>query len=238
MDLLLLSALGLGFVLGLEHALDADHVVAVSTIVSRSRSVFRAALMGVFWGLGHTTTLVLVAGVLMVVLKVAIPETVALSLEFGVGIMLVFLGITVLRSWLMERRHTHQHLHEATEQHEHAHVHHTGVGHEHAHALKRPYLIGMVHGMAGSAALFLLVLAEIDSTVAAIAYIGLFGAGSVFGMLLVTAAISLPFVISASRFQNLNGVIRVASGTLSILLGFIVMYQIGVVEGLFTSLGG
>ncbi len=238
MDLLLLSALGLGFVLGLEHALDADHVVAVSTIVSRTRSVFRAVLMGVFWGLGHTTTLVIVAGILMVILKVAIPEPVALSLEFGVGIMLVFLGVTVLRSWFLERRHTHQHLHQAAQQHEHSHAHHSGVEHEHAHGFKRPYLIGIVHGMAGSAALFLLALAEIESTEAAIAYIVLFGSGSILGMLLVTAAISLPFVISAQRFQNLNGAIRVVSGSLSILLGLIVMYEIGFMEGLFASLGG
>lgn len=244
MDPLLLAAIGLGFLLGVEHALDADHVVAVSTIVSRSRNLFRAALMGAVWGLGHTTTLFIVGGIIMVVLRVAIPDSVALSLEFLVGIMLVVLGLTVLRTWFMDRRHTHGHAHEAapaapdpvaTTEHVHSHAHHVGVEHEHAHGLRRPFFIGIVHGMAGSAALFLLALSEIDSTVGALVYILVFGMGSVAGMLLVTTAISLPFVISAQRFQSLNGVIRLASGTLSILLGIMVMYQIGFVEGLFTG---
>jgi len=179
----------------------------------------------------------------MVVLKVAIPDSVALSLEFLVGIMLVVLGLTVLRTWFMDRRHTHGHAHEAAPaapdpvatEHEHPHAHHVGVEHEHAHGMRRPFFIGMVHGAAGSAALFLLALSEIDSTVGALVYILVFGIGSVAGMLLVTTAISLPFVISAQRFQNLNGVIRLASGSLSILLGIMVMYQIGFVEGLFTG---
>lgn len=243
MDPLLVAAIGLGFLLGVEHALDADHVVAISTIVSRSRNLFRAALMGAVWGLGHTTTLFILGGLVMVVLKVAIPDAVALSLEFLVGIMLVVLGLTVLRTWFMDRRHTHGHAHEAAPaapdpvatEHEHPHAHHVGVEHEHAHGMRRPFFIGMVHGVAGSAALFLLALSEIDSTVGALVYILMFGIGSVAGMLLVTTAISLPFVISAQRFQNLNGVIRLASGSLSILLGIMVMYQIGFVEGLFTG---
>lgn len=244
MDPLLLAAVGLGFLLGVEHALDADHVVAVSTIVSRSRNLFRAALMGAVWGLGHTTTLFIVGGLIMVILRVAIPDTIALSFEFVVGIMLVVLGLTVLRTWFIDRRHTHDHAHEAalaapdpiaTTEHAHPHAHHVGVEHEHAHSLRRPFFIGIVHGMAGSAALFLLALSQIESTVGALVYILVFGIGSVAGMLLVTTAISLPFVISAQRFQNLNGVIRLASGSLSILLGIIVMYQIGFVEGLFTG---
>ena len=234
MDGTLVAALVLGFILGIEHALEADHVVAVTTLVGRTRNLFRAALMGIVWGLGHTTTLFIVAGLIMVLLRVAIPQAIALSLEFAVGVMLVTLGIVVLRGWLLERKHEHVHGHDALE-HEHGHGHHVGAEHSHAHGLRRPYLIGLVHGMAGSAVLFLLVLSQIESTVGALVYIAVFGFGSVLSMMLVTTAISIPFLVSAERFQNLNSMIRVAAGSLSIFLGLVVMYQVGFVQGLFTS---
>jgi ABC-type nickel/cobalt efflux system permease component RcnA len=235
----LLGALGLGFVLGLKHALDADHIVAVSTIVSEHRSLARSSLIGTFWGIGHTASLLMV-GLLVIGLRLTIPDRVALSLEFCVAVMLIILGANLLRKSIHFKLHAHAHAHpsdDLAEQHAHLHVHAPGVHHHEAHRLlagaKRPLLVGMMHGLAGSAALMLLVLTSIPSPLLGLAYIGVFGVGSIVGMLIMSSVIGLPFVWTARRFGRLNQGIKVTAGVFSTAFGLFLAWQIGFVEGLF-----
>ena len=240
-ELGLLAALVLGILLGSKHSLDPDHVVAVSTIVSEYKNPLRSFWVGISWGLGHTTTL-LIIGIVIIALRLTIPERMALLFEFAVGVMLVSLGIQVIYSFRKKKVHQHAHGHEE-EAHHHFHSHSKSPEHvpEHhnTHGIGKPflrrksYLIGLVHGLAGSAALALLVLASIESPIAGLAYILLFGLGSVISMGIMTVIIGLPFVISVGRLPNLNRTIQFAVGSLSILFGGFLMYQIGFVDGLF-----
>lgn len=232
----LYAAFILGLILGLKHALDADHLIAVSTIVSDTKNIKWASLIGAFWGLGHTTTL-LVSGLLVIGLRVTIPARVALSLEFGVAIMLVFLGARLLwRSFREEGIHLHAHAHNP-QTHAHVHAHDKPQeDHRHAHpfgAMHRPFIVGMVHGLAGSAALMLLVLAAIPSPLAGLAYILIFGIGSVGGMLALSSLIALPFILTARRFALLNQWIRLGAGTASVAFGLYLGWVIGFQQGLF-----
>jgi ABC-type nickel/cobalt efflux system permease component RcnA len=235
----LLTALGLGFVLGLKHALDPDHVVAVSTIVSEHRSLTRSSLMGAVWGVGHTISL-LVVGLLVIGLRLTIPDRVAMSLEFAVAMMLIILGANLLHKSFRLEIHTHAHAHASDSVHQpHAHLHvHAPGGHHHEgdHLLKqakRPLLVGLVHGLAGSAALMLLVLTTIPSPLLGLAYIGVFGIGSIIGMLIMSSMIGLPFVWTARRFSRVNQGIKVTAGLFSTAFGLFLAWQIGFVEGLF-----
>ena len=240
-ELGLLAALVLGILLGSKHSLDPDHVVAVSTIVSEYKNPLRSFWVGISWGLGHTTTL-LIIGIVIIALRLTIPERMALLFEFAVGVMLVCLGIQVIYSFRKKKVHQHSHGHEE-EAHHHFHSHSRSPEHvpEHhnAHGIGKPflrkksYVIGLVHGLAGSAALGLLVLASIESPIAGLVYILLFGLGSVLSMGIMTVLIGLPFVMSAGRLPNLNRTIQFAVGSLSILFGGFLMYQIGFVDGLF-----
>lgn len=238
MNTTLFATLALGFALGVKHALDADHVVAVSTIVSQYRNPFRATLAGVFWGIGHTTTLLLV-GIAVIGFKLVIPEQLALSMEFLVGIVLVILGFQTLWQFLPRKKHAHIHDH-GDELHAHVHVHAPVEGGKNAqhHALRqhKSLLIGMLHGLAGSAALMLLVLGTIQSAWEGVVYILIFGVGSILGMMIISTLIGLPFTLSSGRFTSINQVIKFAAGTLSMTLGIFVMVNIGFVQGLF--LGG
>ena len=225
----LISVLGLGLILGLRHALDPDHIVAVSTIVSESKSVRRSSLVGTFWGLGHTMSLLL-AGILVIALKVQISDRVALWMEFAVALMLVLLGLKAvlkpLRGWKV---HVHRHTHDGSS-HIHAHLHgpdneHT---HRHRHLIRsgaRPFVVGLVHGMAGSAALMILVLATIPSAVAGLIYIAVFGLGSVGGMLIMSSLISLPFVLTRKRFTVLSHGLQVMVGLFSLAFGLVLVWQ-------------
>ncbi|MBI2847013.1 MAG: sulfite exporter TauE/SafE family protein [Chloroflexi bacterium] len=236
MDTTLSAALILGFMLGIKHALDADHVVAVSTIVSEQKHPLVGALVGAFWGLGHTATLFLV-GLLVIGFGLVIPERLALSLEFIVGIVLVTLGLQIVWSFLRARIHHHVHSHEDTS-HLHFHSHAQSRGHNH-HILARrgkPFIVGAFHGLAGSAALMLLILSTISSPLAGFGYILIFGVGSLLGMAMLSTIIGLPFVLSAQRLRPLNQVIRVAAGTVSIGLGIALMAEIGFGQGLFNML--
>lgn len=231
-----LVPLTLGFLLGLKHALDADHLVAVSTIVSEHKSLVRSSMIGAVWGLGHTTSL-FITGIAVVLFRLTIPENVAQWMEFAVAIMLIVLGANILRKdWQAAPVHLHEHQHEGhTHTHFHLHVdeshtaHHAGVG-------PRPFLIGMVHGLAGSAALMLLVLAQISSPYIGLLYILIFGIGSIGGMLIMSTMIALPFVVTARRFGTLNRRIRVLAGLFSIGFGAFLVWKIGITEGLFKSL--
>jgi ABC-type nickel/cobalt efflux system permease component RcnA len=236
MDSSLLAAFGLGLLLGIQHALDPDHLIAVSTIVSEHRSFKWASLIGAFWGLGHTTTLFIV-GVLVIGLRLTIPPRLGSGLELLVAAMLILLGLNVLRkSFGAERVHLHTHSHNP-ETHTHVHVHENPKqDHGHAHrfaAMRRPFIVGMVHGLAGSAALMLLVLSTIDSAFGGLLYIVIFGLGSVGGMLLLSGIISLPFVLTAQRFSAMNRSIRVVAGVASVLFGLFLGWEIGSESGVF-----
>ena len=240
-ELGLFAALALGVILGIRHALDPDHVVAVSTIVGEERNPLRSFWVGVSWGLGHTTTLLLI-GLVIIALQLTIPDRLALFLEFMVGIMLVGLGLQVIYGFWKKRIHqhvhghaedVHQHFHSHAESPNHSQQHHQSKGIGRPFLRKKSYFVGIVHGAAGSAALTLLVLASIESPWAGLGYILLFGIGSVLSMGIMTIFISFPFVFSANRLPALNRIIQFSVGTLSILFGFFVMYQVGFVEGLF-----
>ena len=229
-----LPLLGLGFVLGLKHATEADHLVAVSTIVSEHRSIWRSAAVGGLWGLGHTASL-FVAGAVLIALRVQIPEGVATALELLVALMIVLLGTRILYLVLRRRRdvHVHEHAHDGRT---HTHLHFHGRRDAHAaadaHAVShawhrglggwRPVAVGAVHGLAGSAALTLFVLAEVmrgGSKLLGFAYLLIFGAGSIGGMLLMSMLVGLPFVLTAHRFRRIDTPVRLLAGAASVLFG-------------------
>ncbi|HEX5734089.1 MAG TPA: sulfite exporter TauE/SafE family protein [Blastocatellia bacterium] len=231
MDASLWAVLTLGFSLGLRHALDPDHLVAVTTIVSEHKSLARSSLVGTFWGLGHTASL-LIIGLVVIFLRSSIPDRVALWMEMGVAVMLIVLGANVL--WRVAREqgfkfHTHTHSHDDQPAHEHVHFH-SHSDHDHRHRIfrlgRRPFVVGMVHGVAGSAALTLGVLATIPSISLGLVYIAVFGLGSVGGMLLMSAIIGAPFAVTARRFSKINGGIRFAAGLLSVVFGFMLAWDL------------
>jgi ABC-type nickel/cobalt efflux system permease component RcnA len=230
MDATVATALAGGFVLGLQHALDPDHLVAVSTIVSDHKSLRRSSLIGTFWGLGHSASL-LGVGLAIILLRVTIPETILPWMEAPVAVMLIALGISATRRALRERGvqiHTHVHEH-GHRPHEHVHVH-LGEEHNHTHRMfklgRRPFAVGLVHGFAGSAALTLLVLTKIPSIALGLVYMAVFGIGSIGGMLIMSAVISLPFVLTARRFETINGMIRLCAGVFSLAFGLMIAWEL------------
>ena len=261
----LLSVLLLGFFLGMRHATDPDHVIAVTTIVSRQRSVRAAAWTGVLWGLGHTLTILAVGGAI-ILFGLVIPPRVGLGMEFSVAIMLVLLGILTLTgvtrriqearagtptpaatriatptrtstattstatSTATRRRRT------GTPRRRRPRRGSTAtLGQFGAYQIVRPLVVGLVHGLAGSAAVALLVLAAIRDPWWAIGYLLVFGVGTIAGMMLITAAVAVPFAVTAHRFAWLNRHLATASGVLSLAFGLWMAYQIGVVDGLFSA---
>ena len=213
----------LGFFLGMRHATDPDHVVAVTTIVSRERRVDRASGIGMLWGLGHTATILVVGGAILL-FDVVIPPRIGLSMEFSVAVMLVLLGGLSL----VHRRNGHRHSDSMpVTQHKH------WFGFQHQSL--RPLAIGVVHGLAGSAAIALLVLATIGNAVWGVVYLAVFGIGTVVGMMLITTAISIPFAYTSRRLAGFNRSLGFASGVSSVVFGMFLIYQIAFVDGLFTS---
>lgn len=263
----------LGFLFGMMHAADADHVAAVSAIVSRQRSLKGAARIGALWGVGHTLTMLLVGGAI-ILFQLAIPPRFGLAMEFGVALMLLVLGVVTLAEATRHIRDTmlptlangqtghghpgampqsHLHVH-AHGDYVHSHVH--GHGHrDHGHTdtpqgwldrklgglslyqAARPLAIGVVHGLAGSATIALLVLAQIHSPVWGVVYLVLFGIGTVAGMMLITSVISVPFALSWDRLPHLNLWLRLAAGLLSIGLGLYLGWQMGVAAGFLVPTG-
>jgi high-affinity nickel-transport protein len=220
----ILSMVFLGFFLGMRHATDPDHVVAVTTIVSRERRVDRAAGIGMLWGLGHTGTILLVGGAILL-FDVVIPRRVGLTMELSVAVMLVLLGVLSLVHRLDGHRHTGDST-PATKGERWFGSHHQSL---------RPLAIGVVHGLAGSAAIALLVLATIDNAMWGVVYLTVFGIGTVAGMMLITTAISIPFAYTSRRLAGFNRSLGFASGLSSVGFGMFLIYQIAFVDGLFTS---
>lgn len=221
----LFAILALGFLFGVRHATDSDHVIAVSTIVSRERSASGALRVGALWGLGHSATLLAVGGAL-VGFGWIIPPRLGLSMEMSVAVMLIVLGTLNLSGALSHlTRGAHPHLHPA------------GLERGSVPALRtrvslRPLLIGIVHGLAGSAAVALLVLATIRSVATALLYLALFGLGTVVGMMLLTLLLSLPLSALSRRFPSMQRPLARVAGAVSIVFGLVLAYQIGVGDGL------
>jgi sulfite exporter TauE/SafE len=252
----------LGLFLGIRHSTDPDHVVAVSTIVSRQGSIASSAAIGLLWGLGHTLTIFFV-GSAIIIFGVVIPPRLGLSMEFCVALMLILLGVLNLAggmSWIRSRLTTirvikmrigfsatppaaacanHALLNPGKEQltvfgRIHSFIDRT-IGKLGLYQTVRPLVVGLVHGLAGSAAVALLVLSTIKSPFWSTAYLLVFGFGTMVGMMLMTAAISVPVVYSGKKFFNVSRHLTVVSGLASVAFGVFLVYQIGFVDGLFTS---
>jgi high-affinity nickel-transport protein len=254
-----LSILAVGFFLGMRHATDPDHVIAVTTIVSNQRNKARAALIGAFWGVGHTLT-IFVVGTGIILFNLVIPVRVGLSMELSVAVMLIILGMMNVAGFMRslpaasvslpaegtiahshshshgEYTHTHPHIHQA-EGHSHAPLTwmDRNIGRSSLYQYLRPFVVGLVHGLAGSAAVALLVLTTIRNYHWAIAYLLIFGIGTIAGMMLITMSIASAFTMVSGGRQKFSSRLAFASGLLSLGFGLFVAYQICFVNGLFTT---
>jgi ABC-type nickel/cobalt efflux system permease component RcnA len=236
-----ITILGVGLVFGLKHATEVDHVVAVSTIVSQQRNLWRSTLVGAMWGAGHTASL-LITGVIVLSLRIAIPEQVTKWLEFGVALMIIGLGAIALWRSLLKRSdvHVHKHSHGGVS-HVHVHFHESETRHRkerpHSHAVSaiglKPIFIGAVHGLAGSGALTLLVLTQIQSAWVGFFYLGVFGLGSILGMILMSGLVGLPFALTTRNVGRAHFYLQAAAASLSIVFGLWYAYAKGPASGLF-----
>lgn len=221
----LFAILALGFFLGMRHATDSDHVIAVTTIVSRARSARAALWVGALWGLGHSATILTVGGAI-VLFGVVIPPRIGLSMEMSVAVMLIVLGAMNLSGALNRiNQVAHGHAHESE-------LDESRGAHLHVRTSLRPLVIGVVHGLAGSAAVALLVLTTIKSAGMALFYLAIFGAGTVAGMMLLTLAMALPISALSRRFENAGQLMARVTGLVSIAFGLFLAYRIGVSDGL------
>jgi sulfite exporter TauE/SafE len=230
------SVLAAGLLFGLKHAVEADHLAAVSTIVSERKSVFSSSIVGGLWGLGHTISL-LMAGAAVLLLKIEIGHRTELALEFCVALMLVGLGANALRKLLRGKIHLHSHEHAGLSR-PHTHFHESSAKgdfrqHHRLSLNTRPLLIGMVHGLAGSAALMLVVLSTVKSSVIGLIFIAVFGIGSIGGMLIMSAIVSLPLQLTATRFKRTNRAVQIVAAMFSLGLGLLMVYEIGYLNRLF-----
>ena len=219
------AVLAAGFVIGLRHALDADHLAAVSAIVSDRKSIWSSSIVGGLWGVGHTISLFLI-GLLVVLLKIRISETAEAYLEAAVGVMLVILGFNVLRKlFAAEMIHIHEHDHNGRAHgHLHAHAEREDTASHHSFS-PRSVVVGMVHGLAGSAGLMLLVLPTIESPALALVFILIFGVGSIGGMILMSFLMGLPLHFTAGRFDVINKGLRIVAGLFSLTWGVLLIHE-------------
>jgi high-affinity nickel-transport protein len=215
------SVLAFGFVLGLRHATDADHLAAISTIVTERRSLPNSLLIGASWGFGHTIAL-LIAGVGVLLLRYQLTDRTTDALELGVGIMLVLLGANVLRGLACASGQARG-----------------GPAAAHSHAdvwvVARPLCIGLVHGLAGSAPLLLLTVTVLSSPIAAFSYLAVFGVGTMMGMAIMSVVVSVPTRLAGTRFAHSELALRGLSGVFSVGLGIVIVYQNGVLNRLFAT---
>ena len=236
----LLTTLALGFVLGLRHALDADHIAAVAALTESRGGLRRALANGMSWGMGHALTIGLAGGT-AILLRSAFPERLALAFEFAAALMLIVLGVVAMRGALRDRLHVHRHRHDDVT---HAHLHFHAVRHEaglealhhHPHPVRlalRPFLVGTVHGLAGSAALAILVLATMPTVLAGCVYLLVFGMGTMVGMALMSLALSAPFVLAERRAAGLSRALRGTAGFGSLAVGLLLAWETGLASGLF-----
>ena len=217
--------LGLGFLLGMQHALEADHIAAVSSIAARRSQLGDIVRHGLTWGLGHTLTLFAFAGA-AILLGRAIPPSVARPMETAVGVMLVGLGAHVLWRLWRDRVHFHRHGHGDGTVHYHAHSHageaapHARAAHAHQHGFRwRTLLVGLMHGMAGSAALLVLAVSQASSPAVGLGYVALFGIGSMIGMGALSMVIAVPLLVSARWLTSANRGLQGVVGLVTIAIG-------------------
>jgi sulfite exporter TauE/SafE len=224
-ELTTFSVLVFGFVLGLRHATEADHLAAVSTIVSERKNLFASSIVGGLWGLGHTISLFLVA-LVVIFMKLKISPELETKLEAVVGGMLILLGLNVLRKLLQSKKvHVHEHDH-GLRPHVHLHIHGEEKAEVSHHGFSpRSVIVGMVHGLAGSGALMFIILPLIPSPLTAMLYVLVFGIGSIGGMMAMSFLIGLPFHFTANRFDILNKGIRLLAGVFSLGLGSYIVYE-------------
>jgi len=223
--------LGLGFLLGMQHALEADHIAAVSSIAARRSHVADIVKHGLTWGLGHTLTLFVFAGA-AILLGHAIPETIARPMETAIGVMLIGLGVHVLWRLWRDRVHFHKHGHGDGTVHFHAHSHggetapHVRIAHAHEHGFRwRTLLIGLMHGMAGSAALLVLAVSQASSPAVGLGYVALFGIGSMIGMGALSMVIAVPLAVSARWLTWANRGLQGAVGLATIAIGIMAVVE-------------
>ena len=257
------SILAVGFFLGMRHATDPDHVIAVTTIVSNQRNKARAALIGAFWGVGHTVT-IFVVGAGIILFNLVIPVRLGLSMELSVAVMLIVLGLMNVAGFLRSMPaapvqngdgekiiHSHPHSH-GDYIHSHSHTHQPEA-HPHlpdqtpvawldrvfgrigVYQYLRPFVVGVVHGLAGSAAVALLILTTIRNVHWAIVYLLVFGVGTIAGMMLITASLASAFSLVGKGRQKFSHRLALASGLISLGFGLLVAYQICFANGLFTT---
>lgn len=231
--------MGLGLVVGIQHAFEPDHVAAVSTQISKSKfakkstqqlikeSLTKSSLLGMFWGAGHTTTLVLI-GFLVYALAITIQDQIFSGLEFAVGMMLVFLGITTILNKKIRFKHKHPHQHKDGSLHLDEH-NHNDLNHNHTH---RSYFIGLIHGLAGSGSLVVLTAATLDNVGMVLGFIVIFGIGSMIGMALVGSMMGIPLVFG-NKIKIIQKSFRYVAGVFSLVIGLNIMYQIGLIGNLF-----
>jgi ABC-type nickel/cobalt efflux system permease component RcnA len=232
------AAILLGFLLGLKHATDADHVIAISTVVKEYKNAFKGLWVGISWGLGHTAPLIIL-GFIILISKDSVMdfyEDIAHYFELGVAVMLIFLGLQVYWNLRKSKLHIHDHNHDGTS---HLHIHGTHESTnpsdiEENHSIfsfgkptfrMKSFVIGMIHGLAGSAAVMLALLLSIDSTLVGLTYLVLFGVGTVLSMSIITIALSVPFALSTNH-EKLNTGISIIAGSGSVLFGLFLMYSI------------
>ncbi len=242
MTISLAAVLVLGFFLGMRHATDPDHVIAVSTIVTRERSLRYAALIGGIWGAGHTLTICIV-GAAIILFKMAIPPRLGLTMEFCVALMLILLGLWNIIGFSSSVQNIVRHSHPDREDpavHQHDEDAHNAIaffdrlfGGLNLYQLSRPLLIGIVHGLAGSAAVALLVLTTLQNARWATAYLLVFGAGTIAGMMVITIALASAINYSHTKWSWLGAKFGAIAGYVSLVFGLVVAYQIGIVDGLF-----
>lgn len=212
----IITILGLGFILGIKHALEADHVIAISTLVHKSKNLKQSSLLGAIWGVGHTATL-LIVGAILLIFKLSIPPKLTLIFEGIVGIILIILGIDLLRKINQKIDQKNKHSQKCNK-----------IIPTHHH---KSFIVGMFHGLAGSAALTLLVLTTVNSFIQGLLYILLFGFGSIIGMLSIGGIISLPFLLTI-KSKNMHQKIKIIAGIVSIIVGLIMISQISVIKHL------
>ncbi len=222
----------IGFLLGLRHALDADHIAAVASLVTRSKSTSETVRTGIAWGLGHTITLFVVCAVVLV-MDVGFPDRIARIAEFLVGLMLIALGADVIRRAIRKKVHLHGHSHDRDGYHLHLHSHaatkaHDVAAHSHRHPKGLParaLMIGLMHGLAGSAALLLLAVTQRGDMLAALVYIALFGLGSTLGMVILSLTIALPIRASARLTKFGFAGFNTAIGAGTVALGIFIVFD-------------
>lgn len=227
----MIGILGVGFLLGMQHALEADHVAAVSSIAARRINVFDIVKHGLTWGLGHTITLFLFGGAALLLGR-TVPERLSLSLETAVGVMLVALGADVLWRLWRERIHFRRHSHRDERTHVHLRAHaadsalRSRKSRDHTHGFRwRTLFIGLVHGMAGSAALLVLTVAQAGTVGDGLIYMVLFGVGSMIGMAALSSMIAVPLVVSARLLTSFNQALQLIVGSVAIGIGGTTIYS-------------